>query len=89
MISKLKHLDLAGWIYGLISAVVGGGASSASAAIGASVIDPAKFNLADPMALINLMGIAFGVNAVLSMFLYLKQSPLPKVVQEETEEKGS
>jgi hypothetical protein len=82
MIRQLKHLDYKGWLYGLVSAVIGGGASAVSAAIGASWLAPDKFNLSHPADIILLMLITFVVNGMLSMFLYLKQSPLPPIVEE-------
>jgi hypothetical protein len=86
MIQKLRSLDFWGWFYGLLSAVIGGGASSVTAAIAASVIKPQDFAFAGADSF-KLMGSVFLVNAVISMFLYLKQSPLPKVVESATEEK--
>jgi hypothetical protein len=83
MINQLKHLDFWGWIYGLLSAVIGGGASSVTAAIAASIIKPQDFALAGA-ASIKLMLSVFAINALISLFLYLKQSPLPKIVDSTT-----
>jgi hypothetical protein len=83
MIAKLRKLDFLGWIYGLLSAVIGGGASSVTAAVAASIIKPDDFALAGA-ASIKLMMSCFMINAVISMFLYLKQSPLPKILESST-----
>lgn len=82
MISQLKHLDFLGWFYGLMAAIIGGGASSVTAAVSAGFIDPEKFNLTHPMATIKLMAVVFLLNALMSMFLYLKQSPMPPIVND-------
>ena len=79
MINSLKQLDWGGWFYSLGVAVIGGGSGAVGSAIGATWLDPAKFNLVHPSAILQLMLITFCVNAVLSLFLFLKQSPLPAV----------
>lgn len=84
MLSAMAHLDFKGWLYGLLAAIIGGGSSSVTAAFGASFLDPEKFNLTNPGAVLKLMAIVFGLNALLSMFLYLKQSPVPQIVDEVT-----
>jgi len=68
------------WLYGLGSAVVGGGASAVVSGFTAMGFAPDKFNFTSgagvwhffAMALIN-----FAVSAFLSAMFYLKQSPLP------------
>ena len=79
---KLQHLDFLGWFYGLMAAIVSGGSSSVTSAVAAGFLDPEKFNLTNPMATIKLMLSVFVLNALLGMFLYLKQSPIPPVVSE-------
>ncbi len=58
------------WLYGLASAFMGGGAS----AISAMVIDPVTFNLAEGFGKMLSM---WAVSGIVSVALYLKQSPLP------------
>ena len=82
MISNLKQLDWSGWVYGLLAATIGGGASAVSSAVGAMILAPKDFNLVNPNMMLKLMLITFGINAVLSLFLYLKQSPLPRIESE-------
>lgn len=66
------------WLHGLIAALIGGGASAVVAGVSVSAIKPADFNFAGQIIpTIELMGILFVVNGVLSAFAYLKQSPLP------------
>jgi hypothetical protein len=77
----VKHLDLAGWLYGLGHAAIGGGASAVVAGFSASVIAPAEIPFGG-LASFKLMGLCFLVNALLSGFMYLKQSPLPEIVEE-------
>ena len=81
MVGNLEHLDFRGWFYGLLSAIIGGGASSVTAAVAASYIKPGDFAFAGADSL-KLMFSVFGINALISMFLYLKQSPLPAIVED-------
>jgi len=81
MINQLKRLDFMGWIYGLLHACIGGGASAVTAGFAVSVIKPTDFPLAS-MASLKLMFWVFAVSAVKDGFLYLKQSPLPPIVED-------
>lgn len=68
------------WIHGLLSAIIGGGAGAVTATFSASLIDPQKFNLADPHGISNclkMICLCFVVNGAIAMFAYLKQSPIP------------
>ena len=65
------------WIYGLISAVVNGVATS----ITAMAIDPSTFNLHEGAGKIGTLAL---VSAIMSTASYLKQKPLP---EETTNEK--
>lgn len=60
------------WLHGLISAFIGGGASTVSA----MVIAPDRFNLGDGFE--NMMQL-WAASGITSAALYLKQSPLPKI----------
>ena len=80
MIKQMMHLDFMGWIYGLLSAIIGGGAGAVTAAVAAAIIKPQDFAFADASSL-KLMFWVFIVNGTLNMFYYLKQSPLPPVVE--------
>ena len=66
------------WLHGLGSAFIGGGAGAVTAGFTAAVIDPKAFNTGTQLKpLLALMGVTFLVNGLLSVFFYLKQSPLP------------
>jgi hypothetical protein len=78
-INYIKDLDWHSWLYGLVSAAIGGGAGAATAGFTAIGLAPDTFNLEQPGLVLKLAAISFAVNAILSVFLYLKQSPLPKV----------
>jgi hypothetical protein len=58
------------WAKGLLSAAIGGAANS----ITVMAIDPAQFNFAEGLP--KLATVA-GVSAIISVCLYLKESPLP------------
>lgn len=78
-IKDIKKLDWDGWLYGLGSAAISGGASAVTSGLAAMGLAPETFNLEQPGLVLKLAAISFAVNAILSVFLYLKQSPLPKV----------
>lgn len=73
------NLDWSNWIRGLLAALIGGGSSAVSGGIVVSAYDPKDFNFGDAK-IFKVMGFMFVFNAVLSMFMYLKQHPLPDVV---------
>lgn len=68
------------WFYGLVSAVVGGGAGAVTSAVGVNLIAPDKFNLATGVGVHNtlyLMLVTFGINSLFSFFSYLAKHPAP------------
>lgn len=76
------------WIYGLLSGVVGGGASAVVSGVSSMLMAPQQFNLQDwqgAKKLFVMMAVNFTLNAALSAFFYLKQSPLPPPVTGNTE----
>ena len=68
------------WVYGLIAGFVGGGAGAVSTGFANMFVDPDHFNLKHPRLVIESMLTMFVVSGFLSVFAYLKQSPLPSVV---------
>lgn len=77
------------WVYGLGSAVVGGGASAVVAGLSSMLLAPQTFNIttgAGAMKALTMMGLCFLINGAISMFFYLKQSPLPPPVTGNTEQ---
>ena len=71
------------WIYGLLAAVIGGGAASVTSAFVASGLAPGQFSLSGGDAgwnTLKLMGLTFVVNGIVSAAAFLKQSPLPAII---------
>lgn len=58
------------WVKGLVSAGLGGAAN----AVTAMAIDPAQFNLSDGLPKLGIFAL---IGMIMSVALYLKQSPLP------------
>ena len=66
------------WLYGLVAAIIGGGAGSITAAFSATVIDPGSFNVHGGLHhILELMGVTFVMSGLLHAAGYLAQSPLP------------
>lgn len=73
---KIKKLDWASWVYGLMAGIIGGAATAVVSIAGGQAVGAADFT---PRQLITVAGVSAIVNAA----LYLKQSPLPRVVEVE------
>jgi hypothetical protein len=78
---SVKHLDIKGWLYGFFHATIGGGASAVAGGFSASILKPEDFSFASAESF-KLMGMMFVVNFCLSGFLYLKESPIPNIIEE-------
>lgn len=68
------------WLYGLGSAAIGGGAAAVTSGLTSMGIAPDKFNMTNLPGvghLLELVAVNFVVSGILSMFFYLRQSPLP------------
>jgi hypothetical protein len=66
------------WVRGLLAAFVGGGSGSVTTGLASMGIDPEHFNLnAGLHHMLNLMGAVFLINGLVSVCLFLKQSPIP------------
>lgn len=63
------------WLHGLFAAFIGGGAN----ALAAAIIDPAAFNIHEGLRKLLSLALASGM---ISAAMYLKQSPLPPIVDE-------
>jgi hypothetical protein len=74
-------LNWGSWAYGLVAALIGGGAGAVTAAFGAMVLTPGQYGTGGVAGWnsLKLMALTFAVSGVISMFAYLKQSPLPSV----------
>lgn len=65
------------WLYGLAGGIVGGVASAGSAWLGTAVANSAGADV--PVMNWKTLGIVLMTNAIVSAFLFLKQSPLPSL----------
>ena len=83
------QLDWGHWFYSLFAALIGGGAGSVTAALGAMGIAPGQFGVGgDPgWNSLKLMLVTFLINGGISTFAYLKQSPLPAQILTVTDTK--
>ena len=71
---KHRVLDWQAWLYSLAAAIIGGGATSIVTVAGGQVLGAASFT---PRQLVTVAAVSAIVNAA----MYLKQSPLPKVIE--------
>lgn len=77
--SKLK-LDWDTWLYGIGTGFIGGGSGAVVAGLASMLLSPQTFNIttwAGALRALSMMAVCFIVNGFISMFFYLKQSPLP------------
>ena len=68
------------WIYGLGSAMIGGGASAVTSGLTSMGFAPGTFNLQNMSGTLHLLGLCaanFLISGILSAMFYLRQSPLP------------
>ena len=64
------------WAYGLVHAIISGAANSVTGML----VDSDKFNLSS-VAGLEHMGELAGIGALIAFWMYLKQSPLPALVE--------
>jgi hypothetical protein len=69
-------LNWSAWFYGIVQAVIKGGATSASAGISVIVVDPDHFNL-QTGKFWAVMGTSFVVGAATNFFSFLQNNPVP------------
>jgi hypothetical protein len=82
MLEQMKQLAWSDWLYHLFFSAIGGGASAVTSTIGAVIIAPETFNAGGGLhKTLELMATVFVINALLALFYYLKQSPLPGVIE--------
>lgn len=79
---KISQLDWSDWFYALMNATIGGGAASVSGWLGAIAAKDVGMDV--PTMNFNTLWIFWLSGSMASLFFYLKQSPLPKVVSETT-----
>lgn len=71
---KHKKLDWQSWLYGLFAGIIGGAATSIVTIAGGQMVGAATFT---PRQLITV-GV---ISAIINAAMFLKQSPLPKVIE--------
>ena len=71
---KHRSLEWRSWLYALVAAAIGGGATAVVSIAGGQAIGAATFTPRQ------LLAVAV-VSAVVNVAMFLKQSPLPKVIE--------
>ena len=83
MPEKLR-LKWKSWFYGSIGAMIGGGSSAVVATVSAMTITPMDYDLNRRLPhTLQLFGTCFVLNAIVSLFLWLKQRPVPEIEPED------
>ena len=72
-------LDVNGWLLGIWSAAISGGAGAISSGFGTILVDPSDFNLQTPAKLLKVMMATFGFSALVSLMKFLQMHPAPDV----------
>lgn len=67
------------WLYGLVAAGIGGGASAAYGALSVMIVDPKDFN-PQTGRFYAVSGLMFTFGALTSFLMYLKEHPVPEIV---------
>lgn len=80
-----QHFDWENWLYGLLTAVITGGANAVVGGVSLNLVDPNHFN-AQNADLYKVVWTLFLANGTMSFFLFLKQTPLPPKLVEKTTE---
>lgn len=71
------------WLHGLLAALIGGGSSGVMAGMAAMGLAPDKFDLQTNLPnTLKMIGAVFIMSGVISVFTYLKQSPLPPIEED-------
>src|SRR4051812_28333217 len=76
MANAFDNLDWGSWVYGMLWGAIGGGASAVVSGVTVALNDPKDYGIGSGK-FIGLVVTVFIANAAMSMFLYLKQNPLP------------
>lgn len=83
--SILDNLDWGSWFYGLLWGAIGGGSSAVVSGVTVALQSPKDYGIGSGK-FVGLVVTVFLANAAMSMFLYLKQNPLPAVRTVKTEQ---
>jgi len=79
----MTHLkNWRGWAWGFLGAMIGGGATAATSWLGMAGANAAGMRVSVPN--LTEVWIIFASSAIVSGLAYLKSSPLPVLVEEET-----
>ena len=66
------------WLKGAIAALIGGAAGSVSTALANVAVSPEAFNMGSGLLLtLKTAAVSAAISGVLSLSMYLKQSPVP------------
>lgn len=76
LIDTASNLDVDGWVRGLLSAAISGGASAVTGGLVVTGMDPTTYNFQAGKFYI-LVGTLFAANAVVSMAKFLQTQPIP------------
>src|SRR5450755_4964088 len=80
LLANASNLDFDGWLRGLFSAGISGGASAVVGGFTVSGMDPQHYNFQTGPFYV-LVGALFATNAVVSIAKFLSASPIPTVKQ--------
>ena len=81
-------IDWTDWIRGLLAGAISGGANSVYAGFGSILVDSKDFNIYSGK-LYGLMGVTFGLSALMAAMNYLRVKPIPEYKKTtETEERS-
>jgi glycerol-3-phosphate acyltransferase PlsY len=72
-------LDWENWMYGVFAGFIGGGATAVTSGVTLNMVDPKDFNVYTSKFYVMVAAI-FAANGLMSMFMFLKQNPLPPIV---------
>lgn len=68
------------WLYGLLAAIIGGGAGAVVTAVSGAVILPNQVNLSAGFhSMLQLIYFSFILHGLISLAFYLQKSPLPSI----------
>lgn len=86
-LGRFGSLDWGNWLYGLVAAFIGGGASAFSGGLSAMLNDSKDYNMNDPTKLLHLMATTFVISGIIAMMTFLHRMPVPERIVETTVEK--